>query len=100
MKLCTGGQMEGMYYKPRIDKEILAEHSAGLIALSGCLQGEVASRVVENALDGARESQPTFRDIFTKDRFLLQVPRPDPDPPHPPHPPPPRIRNALKPLPI
>src|SRR5713101_6516884 len=42
MKLCTVGQMEGMYYKPRIDKEILAEHSAGLIALSGCLQGEVA----------------------------------------------------------
>src|SRR6266852_1671834 len=75
MKLCTVGQMEGMYYKPRIDKEILAEHSAGLIALSGCLQGEVASRVVENDLDGARESVATFRDIFTKDRFLLEVQR-------------------------
>src|SRR2546426_1035512 len=75
MKLCTVGQMEGMYYKPRIDKEILAEHSAGLIALSGCLQGEVASRVVENDLEGARESVATFRDIFTKDRFLLEVQR-------------------------
>src|SRR5260370_22429030 len=75
MKLCTVGQMEGMYYKPRIDKEILAEHSAGLIALSGCLQGEVASRVVENDLDGARESVATFRDIFTKERFLLEVQR-------------------------
>jgi len=75
MKLCTVGQMEGMYYKPRIDKEILAEHSAGLIALSGCLQGEVASRVVENDLDGARESVATFREIFTKDRFLLEVQR-------------------------
>src|SRR6267378_2349571 len=75
MKLCTVGQMEGMYYKPRIDKEILAEHSAGLIALSGCLQGEVASRVVENDLDGARESVAAFRDIFTKDRFLLEVQR-------------------------
>src|SRR5256712_13148233 len=75
MKLCTVGQMEGMYYKPRIDKEILAEHSAGLIALSGCLQGEVASRVVENDLDGARESVATFRDIFTKDRFLVEVQR-------------------------
>jgi DNA polymerase III subunit alpha len=75
MKLCTVGQMEGMYYKPRIDKEILAEHSAGLIALSGCLQGEVAGRIVENDLDGARESVATYRDIFTKDRFLLEVQR-------------------------
>jgi DNA polymerase-3 subunit alpha len=75
MKLCTVGQMEGMYYKPRIDKEILAEHSAGLIALSGCLQGEVAGRIVENDMDGAKESVAAFRDIFGKDRFLLEVQR-------------------------
>src|SRR6266581_2610203 len=75
MKLCTVGQMEGMYYKPRIDKEILARHSAGLIALSGCLQGEIAGRIVENDLDGAKESAAAFRDIFTKDRFLLEVQR-------------------------
>jgi DNA polymerase III subunit alpha len=75
MKLCTVGQMEGMYYKPRIDKEILAEHAKGLIALSGCLQGEVASRIVENDMDGAKESVAAFRDIFTKDRFLLEVQR-------------------------
>src|SRR5258708_38421938 len=56
MKLCTVGQMEGMYYKPRIDKEILAEHSAGLIALSGCLQGEVAGRIVDDHMDRAKES--------------------------------------------
>src|SRR5437870_5828417 len=47
MKLCTVGQMEGMYYKPRIDKEILAEHSKGIIALAGCRPGEPASRVPE-----------------------------------------------------
>src|SRR5579864_128546 len=75
MKLCTVGQMEGMYYKPRIDKEILAEHSKGLIALSGCLQGEAASRIVDGDLDGARESVATYRDIFGKDRFLLEVQR-------------------------
>src|SRR6266478_2006823 len=75
MKLCTVGQMEGMYYKPRIDKEILAEHSAGLVALSGCLQGEVAGRIVDNDMDGARESVAAFRDIFGKDRFLLEVQR-------------------------
>src|ERR1700730_16147063 len=77
MKLCTVGQMEGMYYKPRIDKEILAEHSAGLIALSGCLQGEIAGRIVDNDLEGAKESAAAFRDIFTKDRFLLEVQRHD-----------------------
>src|SRR5438477_694694 len=75
MRLCTVGQMEGMYYKPRIDKEILAQHSEGLIALSGCLQGEAASRIVEGDIDGARESVAGYRDIFGKDRFLLEVQR-------------------------
>ena len=75
MRLCTVGQMEGMYYKPRIDKEILAEHSKGLIALSGCLQGEIAGRITDNDLDGAKESVASFRDIFGKDRFLLEVQR-------------------------
>ena len=75
MKLCTVGQMEGMYYKPRIDKEILAEHSRGLIALSGCLQGEAASRITDGDLEGARESVATYRDIFGADRFLLEVQR-------------------------
>src|ERR1700694_3147651 len=75
MKLCTVGQMEGMYYKPRIDKEILAEHSRGLIALSGCLQGEAAIRITEGDLDGAREAVAAYRDIFGKERFLLEVQR-------------------------
>ncbi|HEV2026959.1 MAG TPA: DNA polymerase III subunit alpha [Candidatus Dormibacteraeota bacterium] len=75
MKLCTVGQMEGMYYKPRIDKEILAEHSKGLIALSGCLQGEAASRISDGDIEGARESVAAYRDIFGKDRFLLEVQR-------------------------
>ncbi|HZQ49747.1 MAG TPA: DNA polymerase III subunit alpha [Candidatus Dormibacteraeota bacterium] len=73
MRLCTVGQMEGMYYKPRIDKEILAERSKGLIALSGCLQGEVAGRISENDLDGARQAIADHRDIFGKDRFFLEV---------------------------
>src|SRR5438132_2586580 len=75
MRLCTVGQMEGMYYKPRLDKEILAEHSKGLIAPSGCLQGEAAMRIVEGDVDGARESVAAYRDIFGKDRFLLEVQR-------------------------
>ncbi|HYL07002.1 MAG TPA: DNA polymerase III subunit alpha [Candidatus Udaeobacter sp.] len=73
MRLCTVGQMEGMYYKPRIDKEVLAEHSKGLIALSGCLQGEAASKIVDGDIAGAREAVAVYRDIFGKDRFLLEV---------------------------
>src|SRR5258708_3791065 len=61
--------------KPIIDKEILAEHSKGLIALSGCLQGEAASRITDGDLDGARESVAAYRDMFGKDRFLLEVQR-------------------------
>ncbi|HEY6118194.1 MAG TPA: DNA polymerase III subunit alpha [Candidatus Dormibacteraeota bacterium] len=75
MRLCTVGQMEGMYYKPRVDKEILAERSKGLIALSGCLQGEAASRIVDGDIDGAREAVAAYRDIFGKDGFLLEVQR-------------------------
>jgi DNA polymerase III subunit alpha len=75
MRLCTVGQMEGMYYRPRIDKEILGQHSKGLIALSGCLQGEAASKIADGDVDGARESVATYRDIFGKDRFLLEVQR-------------------------
>src|SRR2546429_5345853 len=75
MRLCTIGQLEGMYYKPRIDKEILATHSKGLIALSGCLQGGAASKIVDGDVDGAREAVANYRDIFGKDRFLLEVQR-------------------------
>src|SRR5438045_7947329 len=73
MRLCTIGQMEGMYYKPRVDKEVLAQHAKGLIALSGCLQGEAASRIVEGDVAGAREAVAGYRDIFGKERFEREV---------------------------
>ena len=75
MKLCTIGQLEGLYYKPRVDREVLAEHSKGLIALSGCLAGEVASKVTAGDVEGARATVATFRDIFTPDRYFLEVQR-------------------------
>ena len=75
MRLCTIGQMEGLYYKPRIDKEVLAQHASGLVALSGCLAGEVATRVLAGEDDAAREAITGYRDIFGKDRFLLEVQR-------------------------
>lgn len=75
MKLCSIGQMEGMYYKPRLDREVLEQCSEGLICLSGCLAGEVAQKLVADDMDGAREAIATYRDIFTPDRYLLEVQR-------------------------
>ncbi|TMC12751.1 MAG: DNA polymerase III subunit alpha, partial [Chloroflexi bacterium] len=75
MKLCSIGHLEGLYYKPRVDKEVLARHSKGLIALSGCLAGEVASKVTGGDPEGAREAVGEYRDIFGADRYFLEVQR-------------------------
>ena len=75
MKLCSIGHLEGLYYKPRVDKEVLARHSRGLIALSGCLAGEVASKVTASDPAGAREAVATYRDIFGADNYFLEVQR-------------------------
>ncbi len=75
MTLCTIGQKEGLYYKPRVDREVLASHSKGLIVLSGCLGGEVATKITTGDVEGARETVATYRDIFTPDRYLLEVQR-------------------------
>ena len=73
MKLTSLGHLEGMYYKPRIDKEALAAHAEGLICLSGCINGEVNQFIQNEDLDGARKSLGEFVDIFGKDRFFLEV---------------------------
>ena len=73
MKLTSIGHLEGMYYKPRIDKETLAAYSEGIICMSGCINGEV-NQMIQNAnLDGARESIGEFIDIFGRDNFFLEV---------------------------
>jgi DNA polymerase-3 subunit alpha len=73
MKLTSLGHLEGMYYKPRIDKEALAAHSDGLICLSGCINGEINQFIQNDNLEGARKSLGEFVDIFGKDRFFLEV---------------------------
>jgi DNA polymerase III subunit alpha len=75
MALCTIGQKEGLYYKPRIDREVLAHYSRGLVVLSGCLGGEVATKITTGDIEGARETIATYRDIFTPDRYFLEVQR-------------------------
>jgi DNA polymerase-3 subunit alpha len=73
IKLVSAGFLEGFYYKPRIDHDLLAKHSRGLIALSACLRGSVSDALIESRYDDARESAYRLRDIFGKGNFFLEV---------------------------
>jgi len=73
IKLVSAGFLEGFYYSPRIDYELLARHSKGLIALSACLRGEVAESLVQERVDEARQSAYRLRDIFGKTNFFLEI---------------------------
>src|SRR6516162_6095852 len=79
VKLVSSGFLEGFYYKPRIDYDLLAKHNKGLIALSACLRGPVTESVVEERLDQARENAYRLRDIFGKGNFFLEVQDQGPD---------------------
>jgi len=73
IKLVSSGFLEGFYYKPRIDYDLLAKHSRGLIALSACLKGAVTENLVEERPDKAREAAYRLRDIFGKGNFFLEI---------------------------
>ncbi|MBP1729216.1 MAG: dnaE [Deltaproteobacteria bacterium] len=70
--LTSAGFKEGFYYKPRIDKEILAKHSEGLIAMSACLKGEVAWLCGRNRMEEAAAAARWYADIFP-DRYYLEI---------------------------
>ena len=72
MKLVTHGYLEGFYYRPRIDIELLKKHSDGLICLSGCLKGEIPEKMLKDDWKGAQEAALRFAEIFP-DRFYLEV---------------------------
>src|SRR5450432_4492812 len=72
-KITSEASLHGFYYKPRVSKKFLAEHSKGLIALSGCLKGEVAEYLMEDKYEAARNAASSYRDIFGKDNFFLEI---------------------------
>ena len=72
MKLVTAGYLEGFYYRPRIDMELLREYSEGLICLSGCLKGEVPEKMLKGDYSGARDTAIEFSEIF-EDRYYLEI---------------------------
>src|SRR5205809_3301471 len=73
IKLVSAGYTEGFYYKPRIDKEPLAKHAKGLIGLSSCLKGEVASEIRTGRERKALEAAAQFRDILGAGNFFLEM---------------------------
>lgn len=73
MKLVSMGYLEGFYYRPRIDKEILAQHSKGLIGLTACLKGEIPSLIQQKRFNDALKLADTYRNIFEKDCFYLEI---------------------------
>ena len=73
VKIVSEASLHGFYYKPRISKQFLAEHAAGLIGLSACLKGEVAERLTEGNYDAALKAAGTFREIFGEKNFFLEI---------------------------
>ncbi len=73
IKLVSKAYLEGFYYKPRMDKEILQQHSDGLIALSGCLSGEVAYLIGQHDVEGATRVAGEYREIFGKEHYYLEL---------------------------
>ncbi|TSC96345.1 MAG: DNA polymerase III subunit alpha [Parcubacteria group bacterium Athens1014_10] len=73
LKLTSIAHLEGFYYKPRVDWEILEKHSSGLIALTACIQGEIPQLILENKLEKAEEAIIKYQNIFGKENFYLEV---------------------------
>src|SRR3989338_9025249 len=73
IKLVTTANLEGYYYKPRMDKEILREYSDGLIALSGCLGGELAQSMLQGDAEKAEDLIREYQDIFGKENYFLEI---------------------------
>ena len=73
IKLTTAAHLEGYYYKPRIDKEILAAHKEGLIAMSGCLASEIPDWIMKDQLDKARDAVDWFKQTLGAENFYLEL---------------------------
>ena len=73
VKLITKAHLNGFYYKPRIDEELLAQYSKGLIGLSACLQGKIPKLILAKKIKEAEELALKYQEIFGKDNFYLEI---------------------------
>ena len=72
-RLASLASLEGFYYKPRMDREIMAKYSKGLIATTGCPGGEIQTRIRMGAMKEAKQAASDLRDIYGKDNFFLEL---------------------------
>jgi len=73
LKLVSTSFLEGFYYKPRIDKDLLARHSKGLIAMSACLRGDINETIMANRYEEAKRLAYGYADMFGKENFFLEI---------------------------
>jgi len=73
IKLSSIGYLEGFYYKPRIDKEVLKEHSEGLIFMTGCLKGEIPSLILQGKKEEAEGLLKIYMDIFGRENCVIEL---------------------------
>ncbi len=73
MKIVSKGFIEGFYYKPRVDMEVLERYHEGVIALSACLAGEIPGNLIKGNYEGAKEAALRFRKLFGEDNFFLEL---------------------------
>ncbi len=73
VQLITRANLEGFYYKPRVDKNLLRQHSEGLICLSGCRNSEISQLLTTNQLEKAATAASEYQDIFGKDNFFIEL---------------------------
>ncbi|WP_276840384.1 PHP domain-containing protein, partial [Anaerovibrio lipolyticus] len=73
VQLVSKANIEGMYYKPRIDKELLRQYHEGIICLSACIAGEIPSWILRGDMDRAEKSLQDYLDIFGRDNFFIEI---------------------------
>ncbi|MEK7574079.1 MAG: DNA polymerase III subunit alpha [Patescibacteria group bacterium] len=73
LQLVTKSNLEGFYYKPRVDKEILRQHHEGIIALSACIAGEIPRLIAAEKIPAAKEKIGEYQDIFGPENFFLEI---------------------------
>ncbi|BCY17742.1 DNA-directed DNA polymerase [Leptolinea sp. HRD-7] len=73
LKLASAAQLEGFYYYPRIDRDLLAQHSEGLIATTGCLASDISRTILEQGEEAARKKLDWYYDVFGRDNFFMEL---------------------------
>ena len=73
IKIVSAGYIKGYYYKPRVDKDLLREHSEGIIALSACLAGNIQNYLLRDYYEGAKKEAEELLEIFGEGNFFLEI---------------------------